>query len=67
MQLIINGNQIEVPSTIQTVSELLQHLDLNQKVIIVEKNEEILEKAMQPETLLSPGDKIELVHFVGGG
>lgn len=58
---------MEVPNTVETVSGLLQHFELNQKVIIVEKNAEILEKEKHPETPISHGDKIELVHFVGGG
>jgi sulfur carrier protein len=67
MMLTVNGNQVEVPNTVGTVTELLQHFELNQKVIIVERNAEILEKAKHAETLISHGDKIELVHFVGGG
>lgn len=67
MILTVNGDQVEVPNTVKTVAGLLQHLELNNKVIIVEKNAEILEKAEHTETLISDKDKIELVHFVGGG
>lgn len=67
MKLMVNGDQIEVPNTVKTVTGLLQHFELNQKVIIVEKNAEILEKKKHTETLIAHGDKIELVHFVGGG
>lgn len=67
MKLLINGDQVEVPDTVKTVTELLQHFKLNQKVVIVEKNAEIVEKVKHPEILVSHGDKIELVHFVGGG
>lgn len=56
-----------MPDTVTTVTELLRHFELNQKVIIVEKNAEIIEKAKHAEILVSHGDKIELVHFVGGG
>lgn len=67
MKLTVNGDLVEVPNTVETVFGLLQYFELNQKVIIVEKNAEILEKAKHEETLISDGDKIELVHFVGGG
>lgn len=67
MKLTVNGDLVEVPNTVDTVFGLLQYFELNQKVIIVEKNAEILEKAKHEETLISDGDKIELVHFVGGG
>lgn len=67
MKFNINGNQVEVPDTISTVSELLQHFDLHQKVVVVEVNQRILEKAAHAETRLADGDRIEIVHFVGGG
>ncbi|QBP40303.1 sulfur carrier protein ThiS [Paenisporosarcina antarctica] len=67
MELVINGNKIEVPNTVETVANLLQHFELQQKVVIVEWNEMILEKTSHQETELSDGDKVELVHFVGGG
>lgn len=67
MKLIVNGEQVVVPSTVETVTGLLQHFELNQKVIIVELNAEIVGKDKHAETLISLGDKIELVHFVGGG
>lgn len=67
MNLVINGDKVEVPNRVETVDNLLQHFDLEQKVVIVEWNETILEKAFYQETMLSNGDKIELVHFVGGG
>ena len=67
MELVINGDKIEVPNTLETVANLLQHFELQQKVVIVEWNEMILEKTSHQETKLSDGDKVELVHFVGGG
>lgn len=67
MELVINGDKIEVPNTVETVANLLQHFELQQKVVIVEWNEMILEKTSHQETKLSDGDKVELVHFVGGG
>ena len=67
MDLVINGDKVEVPNTVETVSNLLQHFELQQKVVIVEWNGTILEKVSHQETKLCDGDKIELVHFVGGG
>lgn len=67
MYLVINGDKVEVPNSVETVSNLLQHFELLQKVVIVEWNGTILEKASHQETKLCDGDKIELVHFVGGG
>ncbi|WP_342543172.1 sulfur carrier protein ThiS [Paenisporosarcina sp. FSL H8-0542] len=67
MKLVINGDIIEVPNTVETISNLLQHFELEKKVVIVEWNNTILEKGSHQETILSDGDKVELVHFVGGG
>lgn len=67
MEVIINGDKLELPNTVETVSGLLEHFDLNQKVVIVEQNESILEKQAHSETKVNDGDKFEFVHFVGGG
>ncbi len=67
MRLTINGDQVEVPDTVKTIAELLQHFDLQHKVVIVEKNAEIMDKAEHTKALIFDQDKIELVHFVGGG
>ena len=67
MDLHINGEIVELPKTIETVVDLIEHFKLDQKVIIVEVNGVILEKVHHQDTKLSDGDKIEIVHFVGGG
>ncbi len=67
MKLKVNGDSVEVPNTVKTVAELLQYFELHHKLVIVEKNAEIVEKEKHQETLLVDEDKIELVHFVGGG
>ncbi|MCA1030835.1 sulfur carrier protein ThiS [Bacillus timonensis] len=67
MELMINGDYVEVPSHVKTIADLLTHFSLDQKVVIVEHNRDILEKGNHQETVLSDRDKIEIVHFVGGG
>lgn len=67
MELIINGEKIRIPADESTVTGLLKHFNLHQKVVIVELNDEILTKENLSETFLSNGDKVEIVHFVGGG
>jgi sulfur carrier protein len=66
-ELVINGDHVQVPKSIMTVSQLLAHFGLNQKIVIVEINQTILEKSAHSETILNSGDRIEMVHFVGGG
>ncbi len=67
MRLTINGEERQLPDSIQTVKDLLAHFRLENKIVVVEVNRDILEKEHHSHTQLSDGDKIEIVHFVGGG
>ncbi|MDQ0253998.1 sulfur carrier protein [Evansella vedderi] len=67
MKIQVNGKQSEIPSNVTTVSELLSYYELDNKVVIVELNEQIVDKESHKETTLQDGDRVELVHFVGGG
>jgi len=67
VELLINGSKMEVPSSVRTVSELIEHLKLQNPIIIVEHNEVILKKEEQKLAKLSPQDTLEFVQFVGGG
>lgn len=51
----------------QTVETLLQELNLGSKKIAVELNREIVPRDSYQTTKLQPGDRLEIVHFVGGG
>jgi thiamine biosynthesis protein ThiS len=50
-----------------SVTELLQELGLNPLLVVVEQNREILARARVADAVLSAGDVLEVVHFVGGG
>ncbi|GGJ73863.1 sulfur carrier protein [Anoxybacillus voinovskiensis] len=67
MKLIINGEAIDVPERIRTVADLLEHFQLNKKIAIVEVNACILQKEQYATATLNSGDRVEIVHFVGGG
>jgi sulfur carrier protein len=67
IELVINGDRVRVPESIRTVSQLLAHFGLEQKVVIVEINQTILDKSSHADTPVRHGDRIEMVHFVGGG
>jgi len=65
MEIIVNGEQrISGPVS---VLGLLQELHIDPRRVAVELNMEILPKADYETTALSDGDRIEIVHFVGGG
>ncbi len=67
MLLHINGESVNVPDTIKHVSDLIEHFQLGERFVMIEHNENILEKQIHPETKVKDGDKIEIVQFVGGG
>jgi thiamine biosynthesis protein ThiS len=65
--LTVNGDRREVrPGT--SVADLLRSLDLDPRMVVVERNREILrDRAMLPNVEIADGDVLEIVHFVGGG
>jgi sulfur carrier protein len=67
MDLIINGESQKVPETVNTMQQLIAHLELKSPVIIAEHNGTILQKDAHERTEINHGDKIEFVQFVGGG
>ena len=50
-----------------TVSDLLRELGLNSARVAIERNLQILPRAAWSETPVQPGDRYEIVQFVGGG
>ncbi len=66
MKLQLNGQEREVPDGL-TVEGLLDHLDLDARLIVVEHNLEILDRDRYGSTALARQDRLELVQFVGGG
>lgn len=66
MQIILNGEKTEQKDGI-SVAGLLTQLGIGLERVAVEVNLDIVPKAKYDAHLLSDGDKIEIVHFVGGG
>ncbi len=66
MTLTINGEDREFTS-ITTLSELVSQLGMKPDRVAVELNRELVRRDRWHETKLSNGDKLEIVHFVGGG
>ncbi|MBM6617751.1 sulfur carrier protein ThiS [Bacillus suaedaesalsae] len=67
MKLHINGEEVTVPDEMMNMSDLVSYFNLQEKIIIIEHNHEILEKDSHHQAKIQDGDKIEIVHFVGGG
>ncbi|MFC1673095.1 sulfur carrier protein ThiS [Pseudomonadota bacterium] len=66
MRLTINGEPKDF-STPLTVNELLGQIGLDPTKVAVERNLEIVPKSTYENVPLDDGDKLEIVHFIGGG
>lgn len=66
IEITINGESRPIPAG-ASVTDLVSLLDLSAVRLAVELNLSILPRAAWPETKLQAGDKLEIVHFVGGG
>jgi thiamine biosynthesis protein ThiS len=66
MQVVINGEGREIPDNL-SIEELLQHLNLRLERVAVERNRDIVKRERWGVVQLEAGDRLEIVHFVGGG
>jgi thiamine biosynthesis protein ThiS len=62
----LNGKERDISPGLP-ISGLLAELELGEKLVVVERNGSILNRSGFAETILQPGDVLEIVHFVGGG
>ena len=62
----LNGNRYEIPAEVGNIEELLRHLELAERIVIVELNRDILAKDAY-DLPINDRDQIEIIHFVGGG
>ena len=66
MKLTINGQDRQFDCVL-AISSLLAHLGMKPDRVAVELNRELVPRDRWTSTPLSDGDKLEIVHFVGGG
>jgi thiazole synthase len=66
LRLSLNGEVREFPSPL-TVEGLLKHLALDPRKVAVERNLEIVPRSTYEGVGLAEGDRLEIVHFIGGG
>jgi thiamine biosynthesis protein ThiS len=66
MAVRVNGDEREVPAGL-SVAGLLEHLGLHPRMVVVERNGDILRRDALDTVPVETGDAYELVHFVGGG
>ena len=66
MRLYVNGESRELGGAL-SLAELIAQLDLPVARIAVELNREVVRRSEWSGTMLNEDDRIEIVHFVGGG
>lgn len=66
MKLVINGDERDFVAPL-TLAGLVEELGMKQDRVAVELNRDIVPRNQWPQTNLSEGDRLEIVHFVGGG
>jgi len=62
----LNGDSYEINRG-ANINELLNKLKIHTNKVAVEVNGEIVEKNKYPNLILNNDDKVEIVHFIGGG
>jgi len=62
----VNGEPQEVKENM-SLPELVAGLSLKAEQVAIELNQSVVRRAQWESTMLREGDKVEIVHFVGGG
>ena len=66
LRVEVNGKDREVPVG-HTVADLLDDLGLDGRLVVVELNRQIIRRTEIEDVILRDEDRVEIVHFVGGG
>jgi thiamine biosynthesis protein ThiS len=66
MQLVINGKPAEFDD-VRTIEDLVRARGLKTALVAVEQNGAIVPRSDFANREVSEGDRLEIVHFVGGG
>ena len=62
----LNGDLYEI-NTGTNLNELLNKLKIQKNKVAIEVNGEIIERNKYQNLILNKDDKVEIVHFIGGG
>jgi len=66
MQIIVNGSTTEISDGLD-MTGLVEQLDLAGRRIAVEVNQELVPRSRFDGYRLAAGDRVEIIHAVGGG
>jgi len=65
LEIYLNGESRQVVAV--NIADLICELGMDRRMIAIERNLEVVPKSTYADTRLEPGDRIELVHMIGGG
>lgn len=66
MRIQVNGQPREAEDSLN-LRDLIESLDLKPEQIAIELNQTVIRRIQWESTILREYDKVEIVHFVGGG
>lgn len=66
MKIFVNGEEVTLEKQIN-IEDLLSKFSLDKRKIAVEKNLEIVSQSQFSDVFVNEGDRIEIIHFIGGG
>lgn len=66
IEITVNGEARDIPAP-ATIADLLARIGLDTRKVAVERNLEIVPRSTYAATALAAGDRLEIVHFIGGG
>ncbi|WP_070884717.1 sulfur carrier protein ThiS [Pseudomonas sp. D2-3] len=66
MHIQLNGESLELPEG-ASVADLIERLELSGRRVAVERNLDIVPRSQYASTALADGDRLEVVHAIGGG
>ena len=66
MKIVLNGQERDIAATI-SLAQLLETTGYVNRRVAVEVNREIVPRSQYGERVLNAGDRVEIVHALGGG
>jgi len=66
IKIRLNGKIKSIPTNYKIIT-LIKNLDIPLKKVAIELNQEIIDKKKVNKIKLKKNDKVEIVHFIGGG
>lgn len=66
IRIFLNGESREIP-TATDLERLLDHFSLPKQRVAIELNGKVISRSNWPQTPINKDDRVEVVHFVGGG